>query len=80
MAAHTPGKSRKIQIHLSDSLNHRLSNAAKESGVTKSAFVRVALEREFALEEKLAQYCANKPGARKLENRRDRNELRLRKV
>lgn len=80
MAAHTPGKSRKIQIYLSDSLNHRLSNAAKESGVTKSAFVRVALEREFALEEKLAQYCANQPGARKLEDRGDRNQLRLQKV
>jgi len=80
MAAHTPGKSRKIQIHLSDFLNHRLSNAAKESGVTKSAFVRVALEREFALEEKLALECANQPGARKLENRGASNHPRLQKV
>jgi len=80
MAARTPGKSRKIQIHLSDSLNHRLSNAAKESGVTKSAFVRVALEREFALEEQLALECANKPAARKLEDRGDRNQLRLLKI
>ena len=80
MAAHTPGKSRKIQIHLSDFLNHRLSNAAKESGVTKSAFVRVALEREFALEEKLALDCANQTAARKLENRGASNHPRLQKV
>ena len=80
MAARTPGKSRKIQIHLSDSLNHRLSNAAKESGVTKSAFVRVALEREFALDEQLALECANKPAARKVEDRGDRNQLRLLKI
>ena len=80
MAARTPGKSRKIQIHLSDALNHRLSNAAKESGVTKSAIVRVALEREFALEEKLAQKFANKPAARKLEERGERSQLRLQKV
>ena len=80
MAARTSGKSRKIHIHLSDSLDHRLSNAAKESGVTKSAFVRVALEREFALEERLALECANKPAPRKLEDRRDKNQLRLFKV
>ena len=80
MASRTSGKSRKIQIHLSDSLNHRLSNAAKESGVTKSAFVRVALEREFALDEQLALECANKPAARKVEDRGDRNQLRLLKI
>jgi len=80
MAPRTPGKSRKVQIHLSDSLNHRLSNAAKKSGVTKSAFVRVALEREFALEEQLAQYCANQPEARKLEDGGDRKQQRLLKV
>jgi len=80
MASQNSFRSRKIQIHISDSLNHRLSNAAKESGVTKSAFVRVALEREFALEEQLALECANKPAPRKLEDRRDKNQLRLFKV
>lgn len=80
MAVRNPGKSRKIQIHISDSLNHRLSHAAKESGVTKSAFVRVALEREFALEEKLAIECAHKPASRKLVERGDKNQLRLFKV
>ena len=80
MASQNSFRSRKIQIHISDSLNHRLSNAAKESGVTKSAFVRVALEREFALEEKLARECANKPAAKKLVMRRDKNQPRLFKV
>lgn len=73
-------KSRKIQIHITDSLNHQLSAAAKEFGVTKSAFVRVALEREFALEEKLALECANKPARRKVEDRENKNQLRLFKV
>ena len=77
MASQNSFTSRKIQIHISDSLNHRLSNAAKDSGVTKSAFVRVALEREFALEKKLALEGANKPAPRKLEDRRDKNQLRL---
>lgn len=80
MAAKTPGRSRKIQIHLSDSLNHRLSTAARESGVTKSAFVRVALEREFALEEKLALECVNKPAPRKADDRGDKKQPRLFKV
>ena len=80
MASQNSFRSRKIQIHISDSLNHRLSNAAKESGVTKSAFVRVALEREFALEEKLALDCANKPASRKLEDRGDKNKHHLFKV
>ena len=80
MAARTPGKSRRIQIHISDTLDHRLSSAAKESGVTKSAFVRVALEREFALEEKLAQECSHKPAAMKIEDKGDKDQLRLFKV
>ncbi len=52
-------KSRKVQITLNDSLNHRLARAADRSGVTKSAFVRVALEREFALEQQLAIECSH---------------------
>lgn len=80
MASQDSYKSHKIQIHISDSLNHRLANAAKESGVTKSAFVRVALEREFALEEKLALECARKVPSRKIEDRGDQNQLWLFKV
>ncbi len=77
MTIPTSGRSRKIQIHLSDSLNHRLSRAAKDSGVTKSAFVRVALEREFALDQKLALECANQSAPRVKELRCDKNQLRL---
>ncbi len=51
-------KTRKIQIMISDSLNNRLSRASDRSGVTKSAFVRVALEREFALDRQLDAECA----------------------
>jgi len=53
-------KSRRIQILLNDSLDSKLSQAAKEYGVTKSAFVRVALERELALDQQLALECALK--------------------
>jgi hypothetical protein len=42
---------------LSDSQDQRLSRAAKRFGVTKSAFVRVALEREFALDQRLDLEC-----------------------
>lgn len=48
-------KSRRIQILINESLNFELSEAAKKSGVTKSAFVLVALERELAREQKLDQ-------------------------
>ncbi len=80
MAGRAFGKSRKIQIHISEYLDHQLSTAAKESGVTKSAFVRVALEREFALDERLALECANKPGPRIKEDRQNENQLCLFKV
>ena len=58
MENQTRPKSRKVQILLSDSLNHRLARAADQCGITKSAFVRVALEREFALDQQLAIECA----------------------
>ena len=48
-----PEKNQRINILISESLNSELSEAAENSGVTKSAFVRVALEREFALDKKL---------------------------
>ncbi len=50
-------KTRKIQIMISDSLNNQLSQASDRSGVTKSAFVRVALEREFARDKQLELEC-----------------------
>jgi len=51
-------KSRKIQIMISDSINNQLSQASDRCGITKSAFVRVALEREFALDQQLDAECA----------------------
>jgi hypothetical protein len=53
-------RSRRIQIQISAALNDQLNRAAKNSGVTKSAFVRVALEREFALDQTLDQQCRQK--------------------
>ena len=75
MTSQNSFRSRKIQIQISDSLNHRLSNAAKESGVTKSAFVRVALEREFALEQQLALACASQFPSTKTKKKRTKNQL-----
>jgi hypothetical protein len=46
-------KNQRINILISQTLNRELSQAAKRSGVTKSAFIRVALEREFARDKKL---------------------------
>ena len=51
-------KSKKVRILLNSSLNSQLSLAAKRCGITKSAFVRVALEREFAQDEQLAKECS----------------------
>ena len=64
-------KSRKIQIMISDSLNNPLSRASDRSGVTKSAFVRVALEREFALDQQLNAECALADKAQALEPKQD---------
>lgn len=51
-------KSQRINILISQALNHQLSQAAKRSGVTKSAFIRVALEREFDRDKKLENEIA----------------------
>lgn len=51
-------RSRRIQVQLSPALDERLAKAARRSGVTKSAFIRVALEREFAHDRQLARECA----------------------
>ncbi len=64
-------KSRKIQIMISDSLNNQLSRASDRSGVTKSAIVRVALEREFAFDQQLAAECALADKAQAQEPKKD---------
>jgi hypothetical protein len=80
MAAPTPGKSRKIQIQISDTLDHQLTRAAKSYGITKSAFVRVALERDLAFERKLARECARNLDLPENELGVNKNQLGLFKV
>ena len=46
-------KSRRVQTQISASLDHKLALAARESGISKSAYLRVALERELFQQEKL---------------------------
>ena len=57
MVSDSSRKSKRINILINESLNKQLSRAAKCSGVTKSAFVRVALEREFARDKQLELEC-----------------------
>jgi hypothetical protein len=47
-------KTARVLVQLSAPLHHQLARAAKSCGVTRAAFIRVALERELALEEELA--------------------------
>lgn len=57
MALITYGKTKRINILLNDALNRQLKMAAEQSGITTSAFVRVALEREFARDKALDLEC-----------------------
>ena len=50
--------SRRVQIQISPALHRKLDRAARDSGVSKSAWVRVALEREFAHQEQLEREIA----------------------
>ena len=58
MAASTLEKSRRVQIRISAALHQKLARAARDSGISKSAYLRVALEREFAHEERLEREIA----------------------
>ncbi len=53
MAPSTLEKSRRVQIQVSVDLHRKLARAARDSGVSKSAYLRVALEREFSHQEQL---------------------------
>jgi antitoxin component of RelBE/YafQ-DinJ toxin-antitoxin module len=57
MVSESSRKSKRINILINESLNQQLSRAAKSSGITKSAFIRVALEREFARDKQLELEC-----------------------
>jgi predicted transcriptional regulator len=50
--------SRRVQIQISPALHRKLDKAARESGVSKSAYLRVALEREFSHQERLDREIA----------------------
>ena len=56
-------KTRRVQIQISASLHRKLDRAAQESGVSKSALVRVALEREFSHQEQLEREIADHQSA-----------------
>ena len=59
MAVSTLEKSRRVQIQISAALHHKLDRAARDSGISKSAYLRVALEREFAHEAQLEREIAS---------------------
>jgi hypothetical protein len=54
MGSNHPANTRQVRISLTDAQDSRLNQVARRYGVTKSAIIRVALEREFALEEQLS--------------------------
>ena len=58
MVSESSRKSKRINILINESLNRQLSRAAERSGITKSALVRVALEREFARAKQIESECA----------------------
>ena len=60
MAGKEIGRIQRINILISESLNQELSQAAKRSGVTKSALVRVALERELIRDQELEREIADR--------------------
>jgi len=68
MTSITCGKTKRINILLNDALNRQLRLAAKQSGITTSAFVRVALEREFARDKALDLECKTHNPASYFEN------------
>lgn len=69
MGSNFPVKARKVQITLTDAQNSQLDRVARRYGVTKSAIIRVALQREFALEEQLTREYADLARSEKQENR-----------
>ena len=62
MSPSTLEKSRRVQTQISPALHRKLALAARESGISKSAFLRVALERELSQQEKLDREIARHEG------------------
>ena len=46
-------KTQRLNILISETLEKRLTSAAKKRGISKSAYVRLAVEREFDREQEL---------------------------
>ena len=68
MASSTYRKTKRINILLNEALKRQLKLAAEQSGITTSAFVRVALEREFARDKALDLECRTHNPASNIEN------------
>jgi len=68
MASINYGKTKRINILLNETLNRQLRLSAEQSGITTSAFVRVALEREFARDKALDLECRTHNPASYFEN------------
>ncbi len=68
MVSITHGKTKRINILLNEALKRQLRQAAQQSGITTSAFVRVALEREFARDKALDLECKTHNPASYFEN------------
>ena len=68
MASINYGKTKRINILLNETLNRQLRLSAEQSGITTSAFVRVALEREFARDKALDLECKTHNPASYFEN------------
>ena len=60
-------KIRRVQIQINPDLHRKLNRAAREAGVSKSALVRVALEREFSHQEQLEREIADHQSAARVE-------------
>jgi predicted transcriptional regulator len=69
MGSNFPANTRVVQITLTDAQNSQLNQVARRYGVTKSAIIRVALQREFALEEQLIQEDSDLARLEKKKNR-----------
>jgi predicted transcriptional regulator len=69
MGSNFPANTRKVQVTLTDAQNSQLDRVARRYGVTKSAIIRVALQREFALEDQLTREYADLAHSEKQKNR-----------
>ena len=53
MVAGSDEKTQRLNILISETLEKRLTSAAKKRGISKSAYVRLAVEQEFDREQEI---------------------------